>query len=98
MAELLLADVDPAEVRRVVRDAMERALGPGGSSGPPKPGAEGSARRVAIGSDHGGLELKEALKRHLEDELGWTVHDCGTHHRAPVDYSAYAAQVAREVA
>ncbi len=98
MAELLLAEVDPAEVRRVVRDAMERALGPGGSSGPSKPGAEGSARRVPIGCDHGGFELKEARKRHLEDELGWTVPDCGTHTRAPVDYPDYAAAVAREVA
>ena len=110
-----MRDVDPSEVRRLVRDAVERALPPDESTGAPKRGAEGSARaagaaaparlpagdaarRVAIGSDHGGFDLKQALKRHLEDELGWTVHDCGTHTSAPVDYPDYAAAVAREVA
>src|SRR5438034_8919351 len=35
------------------------------------------ARRVAIGADHGGYAMEEALKRGLR-ELGYAVEDCGT--------------------
>jgi ribose 5-phosphate isomerase B len=55
-------------------------------------------RRVAIGSDHGGFALKEVLVRVLRDELGWDVHDVGTHSTDAVDYPDFAAAVAREVA
>ena len=103
-----MAEVDPTEVRRLVREAVDRVLGPpakGAGAAPaasrqePAPGAApGAARRCAIGSDHGGFELKEVLKRFVVDELGWTVHDCGTHSSEPVDYPDFAAAVAREVA
>ncbi len=48
--------------------------------------------RVAIGSDHAGFELKEALKSYLND-LHYDVVDLGTHSRAPVDYPDYAEAV-----
>lgn len=82
-----------SEVRRIVREAVERALGP-----EPAPPAPEARRRVAIGADHGGYPLKEILKRAIVDELGWEVHDCGTHSADAVDYPDYAAAVAREVA
>jgi RpiB/LacA/LacB family sugar-phosphate isomerase len=91
---------DESEVRRLVGEAVDRALTPErrpAPAGPPAP-APGAARRVAIGSDHGGFELKEALRRFAADELGWTVHDCGTYDTSAVDYPDYAAAVAREVA
>jgi len=47
------------EVRKLVREAVERALGPAGS-GEPAPKREQtpvSPRRVAIGADHGGGEV-----------------------------------------
>lgn len=53
--------------------------------------------RVAIGSDHAGFELKESLKRHLE-ERGHTVQDAGTHSADRVDYPPYGKEVARAVA
>jgi ribose 5-phosphate isomerase B len=53
---------------------------------------------VAIGSDHGGYALKETLKRTVTEDLGWQVHDCGTHSTDAVDYPDFAAAVAREVA
>jgi ribose 5-phosphate isomerase B len=54
---------------------------------------------VAIGSDHGGFALKEILRRAIAEELGWEVHDCGTHSGTDaVDYPDFAAAVAREVA
>ena len=94
--------VDEAEVRRVVRAAVERALG--AEAAPPAPAAApaaagtAAAKKVAIGSDHGGFALKEILKRAIAEDLGWAVHDCGTHSTEAVDYPDYAAAVAREVA
>jgi ribose 5-phosphate isomerase B len=51
---------------------------------------------VAIGSDHGGFVLKEALKRALRD--AHSVRDVGPASADPVDYPDYAASVARLVA
>ena len=88
------------EVRILVREAVERALGP---SGAPQPAARRepvpvSPRRVAIGADHGGFALKEILRKAIGEEMGWQVHDCGTHSEEAVDYPDFAAAVAREVA
>ncbi|HTO90557.1 MAG TPA: ribose 5-phosphate isomerase B [Candidatus Sulfotelmatobacter sp.] len=88
---------DESKVRQLVREAVDRALGAESSSAVVAPNPRAS-RRVAIGSDHGGYALKEVLKRAIHDELGWEVHDCGTHSTDAVDYPDYAAAVAREVA
>jgi RpiB/LacA/LacB family sugar-phosphate isomerase len=48
--------------------------------------------RVAIGSDHAGFELKQALARYLK-ELGHEVLDLGTDSTAPVDYPDFAEAV-----
>lgn len=53
--------------------------------------------RVALGSDHAGFELKEALKRTL-DARGVEWRDLGTTSLASVDYPDYAAPVAASVA
>jgi ribose 5-phosphate isomerase B len=52
---------------------------------------------VALAADHAGFELKDALKRVL-DELGITYHDFGTSSPASVDYPDLAEVVARGVA
>jgi ribose 5-phosphate isomerase B len=52
--------------------------------------------RIAIGSDHAGYALKEALKGFLRDE-GHEVLDVGTDSDAPVDYPAFCAAAARAV-
>ena len=88
------------EVRKLVREAVERALGP---SAAPAPAATRetpavSPKRVAIGSDHGGFALNEILRKAITEEMGWQVHDCGTHSEDAVDYPDFAAAVAREVA
>lgn len=93
-----MSEIRESEVRRLVREAVERALGPENevpAGACPTPDA---ARRVALGADHGGFALKEILKAYVSGELGWTVHDCGTHSADSVDYPDYAAMVAREVA
>ena len=45
---------------------------------------------IALAADHGGYELKEAIKAHL-DELGVACTDFGTDSTASVDYPDYAA-------
>ena len=51
---------------------------------------------LAVGADHAGFELKEALKQHLERQ-GRTVHDLGAHSAEPTDYPDYAQAVAARV-
>ncbi|HEX9421104.1 MAG TPA: ribose 5-phosphate isomerase B [Methylomirabilota bacterium] len=51
---------------------------------------------VALGADHAGWELKEALKAWLMD-AGCQVLDFGTHGPDSVDYPDYALQVAEAV-
>ena len=90
-----------SDVRRLVSEAVERALGPEGAKTAAPAAATPtvvSPRRVAIGCDHGGLGLKEILKRALIEEMGMDVHDCGTHSSDAVDYPDFAAAVGREVA
>ena len=53
--------------------------------------------RIAIGSDHGGFELKEKVKEHLVS-LGHEVSDMGTDSLSSCDYPVYAKAVAYEVA
>ena len=52
--------------------------------------------RVALGSDHAGFELKEGLKR-LLDQLQVPYEDCGCPSADSVDYPDIAAIVARKV-
>jgi ribose 5-phosphate isomerase B len=56
------------------------------------------ARTVAIGGDHGGFALKQALARYLREELRWAVIDCGTHSTGAVDYPDIARAVGEAVA
>ena len=56
-----------------------------------------SPLRIAVGSDHGGFELKAALKAHVAS-LGHHVEDLGTHGKEAVDYPKFAQAVARAVA
>ena len=54
------------------------------------------AVHVALGADHAGFELKNTLKRVL-DELGVTYDDLGTNAADSVDYPDYAQAVAKGV-
>lgn len=53
--------------------------------------------KISMASDHGGLELKLLIKKHLE-ERGFTVKDFGTDTLDSCDYPDYAAPAARAVA
>src|SRR5437016_1331251 len=48
--------------------------------------------RIAIGADHAGFDLKEALAAYVREQ-GHDVEDVGTHSTAAVDYPDYAQAV-----
>ena len=54
--------------------------------------------KLAIGSDHGGYELKEKLKNFIRAEFHYEVVDFGTHSTDAVDYPDFAFLVAAAVA
>ncbi|MBQ6851702.1 MAG: ribose 5-phosphate isomerase B [Oscillospiraceae bacterium] len=53
--------------------------------------------KIAIGCDHGALELKNAVKIHLEQK-GYEVEDFGTHTADSCDYPDFAGAAAKAVA
>lgn len=76
------------EIRKIVEKAVEKLL--------TNEGNNSQTGKVAIGADHGGYELKEAMREKLA-AAGYTVFDMGTHSKESVDYPDYAAKVARSV-
>ena len=53
--------------------------------------------RIAVGADHAGFVMKQALADHLRGR-GLEVIDCGADSTEPVDYPDYGAAVGRAVA
>ncbi len=53
--------------------------------------------KVAIGSDHGGFDLKESVIKHLE-ECGVEVKDVGCYSKDSCDYPVFGHAVAKAVA
>ena len=52
--------------------------------------------KIAIGSDHGGLEYKNAIKEHLEAK-GYKVIDVGTNSKDSCHYPIFGVEVAKKV-
>lgn len=52
--------------------------------------------KIAIGNDHTALEMKAAIKAHLE-EKGYEVLDLGTNSTDSCDYPVYGEKVGRAV-
>lgn len=52
---------------------------------------------IAIGSDHGGYDLKEKVKKHLE-ESGYDVKDVGCYDKSSCHYPVFGRAVAEAVA
>ena len=52
------------------------------------------AKPIALAADHGGFELKEAVKAHLK-ELGLEYIDFGTHSTDSVDYPRHGSACLR---
>lgn len=95
-----MAEIGDAEIHEIVQQVVEKALGSPNRepvSTAPAPQAGSSNKKVvAIGADHGGYELKEALKAELKT-LGFDVQDLGTNSKDAVDYPDFAHAVAQAV-
>ena len=52
---------------------------------------------IALGADHGGYKIKEAVKAYLQQQ-GIPYKDFGTDSEESVDYAIFAARVAHSVA
>ncbi len=92
------------EVYVYCRDQIEQGiasllgfLGQSETSRIAKAVASGRTATVALGADHGGFDLKEALKKYLK-ERGLTFTDFGAHSKESSDYPDYAQLVANSVA
>jgi ribose 5-phosphate isomerase B len=85
-------------VQRVIHQVMGSSTREAAASNPASPArTESSSRKVvAIGADHGGYELKEALKSEITT-LGFDVRDMGTNSKDGVDYPDFAHAVAQSV-
>jgi ribose 5-phosphate isomerase B len=53
-------------------------------------------KRFVIASDHGGFELKEIIRKHLES-LHINIYDLGTHDENSVDYPDYAHRLCEKI-
>ena len=53
--------------------------------------------KIALGADHGGFELKEEIKKYLEDN-GYEIKDFGTYSTDSCDYADFSLNVAEKVA
>jgi ribose 5-phosphate isomerase B len=89
-------------VERVVQQTLEN-LARGPQNTPVQkpvnisvPMTTSNGKKIAIASDHGGLELKEILKAELSGQ-GYAVIDLGTNSKEPVDYPDFALAVALQV-
>ncbi|MDP3450163.1 MAG: ribose 5-phosphate isomerase B, partial [Anaerolineaceae bacterium] len=96
-------------VERVVKQTLGGMLNPVAAPVPaapeapkpvmqtPPPPAASNKKVIAIGTDHGGVDLKAALKADLIEQ-GYEVIDCGTNTKDAVDYPDIALAVAQLVA
>ena len=93
--------ISEQEIRRIVQNVVSRSMGknPAASSLNQPDITEKTTKKfvVAIGTDHGGVDLKEILKKDLLDN-GYEVIDVGTHTKDAVDYPDIALAVAQKVA
>lgn len=103
-----MAEISDSDLHQIVSRVVQQMLGsspiapkapipaaPAPTPAAPSPKAE--QKVVAIGADHGGYELKEAIKADLAG-LGYEVMDVGTKSKDPVDYPDFAHAVAILVA
>ena len=84
--------LNDAEIHRIVQDVVQNVMGT-----TERASVSPSGKKViAIGADHGGYELKEALKSDIR-ALGFEVQDVGTNSQDAVDYPDFAHAVAQAV-
>ncbi len=97
-----MTNLSDAEIHEIVHRVLDRVMGGAGrEQAPSAVSAPAEAmptgrKVVTIGADHGGFELKEALKVEI-NSLGFEVQDLGTNSKDAVDYPDFAHAVAQAV-
>ena len=97
-----MSQINDAEINEIVQRVVGQVLGsphPSVESAPAtiaQQAAISTRKIVAIGADHGGFELKEALKPEIKT-LGFEISDVGTNSKEAVDYPDFAHAVAQAV-
>ena len=95
-----MTDISDSEIHEIVHRVINQVLIPSeGATVSPAPAKQvipSGKKVVAIGADHGGYEMKEALKPEL-NSLGFEVQDVGTNSKEAVDYPDFAHAVAQAV-
>jgi ribose 5-phosphate isomerase B len=99
--QLIMSEIGDSEIHEIVQRVLQQVLGSSKgesvSTNPAPAQMEVPGRKaVAIGADHGGFELKEALKPELT-ALGFDIQDVGTNSKEAVDYPDFAHAVAQAV-
>jgi ribose 5-phosphate isomerase B len=95
-----MSEINDAELHEIVQRVLHQVMGDSTresavSISPAR--TEASGRKVvALGADHGGYELKEALKSEITT-LGFDISDMGTNSKDAVDYPDFAHVVAQAV-
>jgi len=84
------APVTEEEIRQLVSVVVDEAMAIKGTDTPK------NVETIAVGADHGGFELKQAIGEHLRQQ-GLEVHDCGCVSSEAVDYPDFAHAVANLV-
>jgi ribose 5-phosphate isomerase B len=104
-----MSDISDAQLHEIVERVVRRTIGLQEQAAAADPAlkpaeieksqssSQSPAKIIAIGADHGGFELKEALKKDLA-EMGYSVQDVGTTGKEAVDYPDFALEVAKLVA
>jgi ribose 5-phosphate isomerase B len=96
-----MTNTSDSEIHEIVQRVVDNALGisvrePAATASASTPIQASSKKVVAIGADHGGYDLKEALKPELKT-FGYDVQDVGTNSKEAVDYPDFAHAVAQAV-
>jgi len=91
-----MSNIPEAEIRQIVERVLHQAMGLSKQSNAvTAQEISGAADKkvVAIGSDHGGFELKEVIKADVAS-MGYEIIDAGTNNKDAVDYPDFAHKVA----
>ena len=95
-----MSEINDAELHEIVQRVVHQVMGSSAResavSASPRSAEVPGAKVVAIGADHGGYEMKEALKSEITS-LGLAVNDVGTNSKDAVDYPDFAHAVAQAV-
>ena len=95
-----MSEINDAELHEIVQRVLHQVMGNSSresavAASPAR--TEASGRKVvAIGADHGGYDLKEALKSEIST-LGFDISDMGTNNKDAVDYPDFSHAVAQAV-